>query len=266
MTTQPHRLIPEVPSPAAILQIPPPPPAPKRDLRRALAIIGRIREEPSLALELGMEMMDALGGYYDGDKPFQMLIAHPEGRRMLQERPCLASAAADRAALARLPEGSFGRVYLDFCERAGISADSLIEMKENRSQAPSQDPLRSWFDDRLAVSHDLQHVLTGYGTDSIGENALLLFTRGQNLAGPGLRTYTTLTVLGSTWRVRRFIWDAYMWGRRVPSLVAAPYEHLLPMPLSQVRNRLGLGKPEDAHPFGILQLEGDEVVTVSADA
>lgn len=116
--------------------------------------------------------------------------------------------------------------------------DSLIEMKENRSQAPSQDPLRSWFDDRLAVLHDLQHVLTGYGTDSIGENALLLFTRGQNLAGPGLRTYTTLTVLGSAWRVRRFIWDAYTWGRRVPSLVAAPYEQFPDNQLRTLQRRV----------------------------
>ena len=102
-------------------------------------MIGRIREDPSLALELGMEMMDALGGYYDGDNPFQRFAAHPEGRRMLQERPCLPHCIADREALARLPEGSFGRAYLDFVERAGISADSLIEMANNRSQAPGFD-------------------------------------------------------------------------------------------------------------------------------
>ena len=251
MTSLSHRPIPEASDPAAGLQIPPPPPAPKRDWRRALEMFGRIREDPSRSAELGMEMVDALGGYYDGDKPFQSFAAHPEGRRMLQERPCLPSAVADRAALARLPEDSFGRAYLDLCERAGISADALIEMTENTSQAPSYDPLRSWFNDRTTAAHDLQHVLTGYGTDAIGENALLLFTRGQGLAGPGLRTMTTLMLLGQSFR--RFIWDAYWRGRRVPSLLTAPYEQLLPMPLTQVRDQLGLGQPEDAHPDGILQ-------------
>src|SRR3546814_16442452 len=49
----------------------------------------------------------------------------PEGRRILAERPYLPALLDDHDALRRLPEGSVGRVYVDFMEREGLPAQEI---------------------------------------------------------------------------------------------------------------------------------------------
>src|SRR5262245_34077850 len=51
----------------------------------------------------------------------------PHGRALLTKKPNIVERLADREALRRLPEGSLGRAYLDFVEKAGITADGLVE-------------------------------------------------------------------------------------------------------------------------------------------
>lgn len=243
------------------LEVPPPPP-PTRDLRHAWRLLRRMREDPTQT-SLGMELVDALGGYFD-DLPFQRFATSEFGKRLLREQPDLPALLADRDALASLPEDSFGRAFLRFAERNGISPSELVEMAtERRAAAGGLDPLRSWFADRQTVSHDLWHVLTGYGTDPIGENAVLLFTRGQGVAGPGLRILTVFMLLRQPWSVKGFIWSAYLRGRRATPLILAPYEELLPLPIGVVRERLTLGDPLEAHPGGILAQHDAGVVRLT---
>ena len=44
--------------------------------------------------------------------------------------------------------------------------------------ASEDDAEHEWFYDRINVMHDLWHVLTGYGTDELGEAALIAFSSG----------------------------------------------------------------------------------------
>ena len=76
----------------------------------------------------------------------------------------------------RCPRAVSGRAYYDFVHAEGLSADGLVESSE---EAPRYDTLlgpdERWFADRLRDIHDLQHVMTGYGRDPIGEISLLSF-------------------------------------------------------------------------------------------
>ncbi|MCR9093091.1 MAG: ubiquinone biosynthesis protein COQ4 [bacterium] len=243
-----------------------PPPQATRDWRHAFDLLKQMREDPTKT-ELGMEMVEALGGYFDGDRPFQEFSASAEGMRLLRERPDLPRLLDDRDLLESLPAGSLGREFQAYADRNGITAKSLMEMAERRQEIQgSLDPLRSWFAKRQSVSHDLWHVITGYGTDPIGENAVLLFTRGQGVAGPGLRLLTVLMLFHRNWPVRRFLWTAYRRGRRAASLILAPYEELLPVPLNVVRERFRVGDPLAVHPNGVLEETSDGQVTARASA
>src|SRR5262249_49496011 len=121
---------------------------------------------------------------------------------------------------------------------------------------PPLDPVRAWFADRVGLVHDLAHVVTGYGTDDIGEATLLAFSQGQNggRANGLLTTGAFLEVFRSRGRPwLSYVLRPYLRGRRALLLVALPWEELLPVRLSTVRRIAQLGQPDEAHPGGILR-------------
>src|SRR5690606_1665048 len=134
------------------------------------------------------EILDALAGQ-SFDRAFAVFAAHPYGARLLREKPSLLAALSDREALRRLPEGSFGRAYLDFMEAGDLTAEGLVEADlmaaQSSPQAPQLDPDRQYFGDRSRDMHDLWHVLTGYGMGEAGEGANLAFTQPP-APGPGV--------------------------------------------------------------------------------
>ena len=95
-----------------------------------------------------------------------------------------------------------------------------------------------WYADRSELSHDLAHVLTGYGADGLGETALLWFSYGAFggranallMTGAALRTWREA---GLDWPVR--LLHAFRRGRSAGNLSALPYERLLREPLDDVR-------------------------------
>ena len=50
----------------------------------------------------------------------------------------------------------------------------------------------------------------------------------------------------------RYLFAAWRRGKRTSLLTAAPYEELLPLPLDEVRRRLGVPPASAAHPSGVL--------------
>ena len=101
------------------------------------------------------------------------------GRSALAEKRSLLPILCDRAALAALPAGSFGRAYYDFVVREDISAEGLVEasMVQKKFPAPTAD--EQIFRERIRDMHDLWHVLTGYGRDPLGETCVVAFTYAQ---------------------------------------------------------------------------------------
>jgi ubiquinone biosynthesis protein COQ4 len=168
------------------------------------------------------------------------------GRTLLAERRSLIAVLSDRAALAALPADSLGRAYLKFVEREDLSADGLVEASV--TAAPGFDNASiGYYADRLRDMHDLWHVTTGYGRDTLGELCLLGFTMAQN-PSPGL----ALIIAGGAVKlvrlmgfgVLRALVSGYRNGRRARWLPAEDWEHLLTLPLETVRRRLGVRPPE----------------------
>ena len=220
--------------------------------RRALRALRALLREPERT-EQAFEVMAAL----DPDlmqHGLARMLSHAEGRRLFVQRPCLLAHLSDRDALARLPEGSFGRAYLAHIERHGLDPGKLAELGRRYPEIRAEDEGARWFADRSELSHDLHHVLTGYGADGLGETALLWFSHG--LAGG---RGTALLMLGAALRVRRetgrgfarYLWRAWRSGRRAGCLAAMPWEELLPRPLDEVRRLAGIDAPEVVHPEGV---------------
>jgi len=226
-----------------------PVPPRRREWRRAWKAV-RVLAADSERTDQVFEILDALEGPL-GETGFREFAEHPEGQRQLAERPDLLARLQDREALRALPEGSFGRAYLAFVEEAGLDADSLIEAEEEAgSTGPARGADRKWLADRGRDSHDLWHVLTGYGRDEAGEVALLAFTYASY---PNLGLLLILIVAALigpktlTFRFERYLREAYRRGKRA-ELDFARYEEWLPLPLEEVRRRARIVPPGEAHP------------------
>jgi ubiquinone biosynthesis protein COQ4 len=225
---------------------------PRPQWRRAHRALRALLREPERT-ERAFEVIAAL----DPDlmeRGLARMLSHPEGRRLFVERPCLLDRLCDRDALARLPEGSLGRAYLDHVERHGLDPGKLAALGRSFPEIRAEDEGTRWFADRSELSHDLHHVLTGYGADALGETALLWFSHG--LAGG---RGNALLMVGAALRSRpsagpryaRYLWRAWRRGRRAGCLAAMPWEELLALPLAEVRRLAGIEPPEVAHPEGV---------------
>jgi ubiquinone biosynthesis protein COQ4 len=243
------------------LRIPPaPPPQPVR-WRRALHELRALLDDPD-DTDRAIDLMYALGNR-QFERSFQRFATSASGRALLAERPSLLAALSDRAGLARLPEGSLGRTYLAYLDQNRFEPGGLLAVQsrvqarwEREEGVPPLDELRTWFRDRSLLAHDLFHVLTGYGTDEVGEATLLAFSLAQ-FGGRGQALLTFGAAL-ETWRALGWRWiryDVRAWrrGRRAAWLVALPWEELLPLRLATVRRLARLADPGEAHPEGVLR-------------
>jgi ubiquinone biosynthesis protein COQ4 len=72
-------------------------------------------------------MVAALGETTAGPvlpKLLETMLASPEGRRIMKERPRITSETVDMERLSQLPEGTFGKAYVDWLDRCGVSPDT----------------------------------------------------------------------------------------------------------------------------------------------
>lgn len=179
---------------------------------------------------------------------------HPDGRRLLRERPELARHLADRAGLASLPDGSVGRAYLGFLERPEVVPTNLLAANlyaDGYLDALGWPPEVEWLVERISMTHDLTHVLSGYGTSLPGEALNIAFTIGIEGFPAGRALTETWSVLsGSVIRPttgllewRRLVVEAYERGAGIAERIpfeCIPFEELLPQGLDDVRERIGL--------------------------
>lgn len=230
-----------------------PAPLPSRKVQwgRARRLLAQIRSDAAQT-DKAFEMFEAVGGRGDDDF-FLRFMASAEGRALLARRPCLVSVLGDRAALACMPEDSLGRAYLAFAQENGFASDGLLKTRDAAFNGLDDDigPDRQWFFDRLTVMHDLWHVLTGYGTDAVGELGLLAYSRPQGMRGRALTLFLSVGILLGGGPVRRYLWQARRRGRLSTCLAVQPWEELLTLPIEDLRGRLGIPPFARSHPEGI---------------
>ena len=243
-----------------------PPRLPRRPIqwRRAARMLLDLKRDPTDTRK-AFEMFEAVGGRGD-DGLFLRFARTQEGVELVARRPSLLALLIDRDALAAMPDGSFGRAYLDFARENGFAADGLLVERDAAFAGLDDDigPDRQWFFDRLTLSHDLWHVLTGYGTDEAGELALLGFSRAQGLNGRVIAVFALFGALIGGRAVQRFMREAHRRGKCSACLVVQPWEELLPLPLDAVRARLRIPPASEAHPGGLLEMVAGELERVAA--
>lgn len=169
------------------------------------------------------------------------------GRETLAGRNRLMPLLADRAALAALPPGSLARAYLDFVVTENLSAQGLAEAARKRDEMSVATADEQAFRRRLRDSHDLWHVLTGYGRDPLGEVCLLAFTYAQTRQnGIGVIALLGTFRIGRALRnqpVRAAVLEAYRAGRDAAWLPAEDWGPRMSQDLASVRHSLGITTP-----------------------
>jgi ubiquinone biosynthesis protein COQ4 len=179
---------------------------------------------------------------------------HPFGRRLLTERPDLCAALNDMPALAAMPDGSLGRAFHTFMDHPetvpGYMLSGLIYRDGWFDSVPMDEELR-WAVERWFQTHDLMHVVSGYGADLAGEGLNIYFSGGYcvgiswrmafwspyglapRLMRPDIERRRWLGAL-------REAWERGNAARQKLPFESVPWEELLPQPLDEVRRSLGL--------------------------
>ncbi len=216
-----------------------------RPLKAAKAMIGFLRNKEA-TYEV-FQLVRALDGPIV-ERNFRQFRASPVGQRVLKRKQDLLHTLSDRNSLAAMPEGSLGRAYLDFITREGLSAEGFqAEMDATGENMDKLGEDRARFIYRFRHTHDLYHVLTGYGRDFVGELSLVSFTRRQNNSR-GLAVLVFFSRLKAMrdypgLGVNACISEGLRLGRQAGNLMNADWEALLRMPLHDVRKQLKIGPP-----------------------
>jgi ubiquinone biosynthesis protein COQ4 len=203
------------------------------------------------------------------------LALSERGEFLRATEPRLPDILDDHATLRRTPKGSLAHAYCDFMEAEGLSAAGLVA-EYDRAGRPAYPDLVEWFINRSRDTHDLFHVLTGYGRDALGEQCVLLFTHGQSpsqghlLIGYAGAANIRSMVKGSAAPVMGAVREAHRTGKGAPQLMAQPIRHLLERPLEDVRRELRIPEPrlyrechriwraEGINPYDLLASKADE--------
>jgi len=188
-------------------------------------------------------IMQALSGR-SVSRGYQRMLSTMEGGRQAFLRDELAHRLDDPVWLARFQPGTVGAAYRAFREVRGFTADGLADVE--REVVPWIDaphPI-TWYSRRLRDIHDIWHVLTGYGTDALGEACVVSFSYGQTrnlgFAFIGWGAAREIQREVRSIPARRAVWQAYRNGKAARWLPGLDYEALFEQPLDTVRQRLNI--------------------------
>jgi ubiquinone biosynthesis protein COQ4 len=168
------------------------------------------------------------------------------GRDLLKRRPDLRALCRDRAALQKCPPGSLGLLYAEFMIIHGLQEQVYFGVAIEEVKQFADDAAREWFHIRIDATHDVRHVLTGYGPDVLGEICLLSFRFAQTRHA-GFLTMLLLGLLNLMFTSRAAVigpaLEAYQRGRRAELLDLLPWENGLAQSLASHRAALGITPP-----------------------
>jgi len=197
-------------------------------------------------------VIEALNG--DSFQKHFLKFANSEmGRHRLEEAKYLPPLLDDHDWLRTLPEQSLGHAYLEFMTREGLTAQGLVdEYVTSGIERDFRDPDMNIYGDRRRDTHDMLHVLTGFGRDALGEACVLAFSYAQH-GGPGV----AFIAYGAAFELKRSapkgapviksVRQAQKMGQTALDLIYYDVMELLPRPLSEVREMLNITCPTQYH-------------------
>jgi ubiquinone biosynthesis protein COQ4 len=233
-------------------------PLPRFDVLRAGRALAALLRDPD-DLPQVFTLIDSMSG----TAPHRLLRGFRKsaiGARILRERPDIGARLADREALRALPAGSLGRAYLAFVESEGISAEGIREASVSSGATGYATPDLDYLRARMRDTHDLWHTVTGYKGDLLGELSLLAFTLGQHWNTAIAAIVVAGFLKGFARGAGPFVVQGWRRGRSAEWLPALDWESLLPLPLGEVRTRLGVGDPPVYEPVRTAQLRAEGLV------
>jgi ubiquinone biosynthesis protein Coq4 len=163
---------------------------------------------------------------------------HSRWQKMVMGRlRCQAQQIADRPVsidlqeLVQLPADTLGGAYARHMLANGFTPDAFVDEQD--------DP----FDHRLAVAHDVQHILTGFDSSPIGEYGLAAFMLVQygDLLNVFVLSWVPWTMLGNPHWISKLsaaLYRGFINGWRSRPLVAYAFEDNWHRPLRDVRREL----------------------------
>ncbi|WP_374405583.1 Coq4 family protein [Pelagerythrobacter sp.] len=220
-------------------------PQPKRDVGKALHHFRELIKDKE-DTEQVFHIYEALPSK-DFLPRARALTLSEHGEALRASEPFLPPILDNHAALRKLPRGSVAHAYCDFMEREGLTAAGLVAESDKMGR-PKYGDLIEWYGFRQRDTHDLMHVLTGYGRDALGEQCVLLFTHGQSPShGHLLLGYAgALNIkkqVKSRAPVYRAVREAHRIGKACPPIAEMPIRELLAMDLIHAREVLRITEP-----------------------
>lgn len=193
-------------------------------------------------------------------KAFNRFLAHPEGRKRFEERRHLPPILDDRETLRAMPKGSLADAYCNFMDREGLTAQGLVDEFETfvKDIEDTRTPEFRWYNNRSRDTHDMLHVLTGYGRDALGETCVLAYSY-QQTSGLGIQFIAYMGALEvKRWApkgapVLRAIREGARRGKAANNIMLYDLLDLLPRPLEEVREMLNI-QPMEVYPEVHLQM------------
>ena len=173
--------------------------------------------------------------------------ATPGGAELMDQRyPPL---QPDIERLSQLPTGSLGERYARLITSLGYDPE-FFRPRPTDSEA-------QWLTQRVATTHDIHHVVSGFGTMPAGESGVLAITAAQI----GFPAYVLLTTAGQLasfrFQMERFeglsqaVAHGMAIGRQAQCLVAARWEEGWDRSISSWREQLGICEPADTEIYGL---------------
>ena len=193
------------------------------------------------------ELMRALSGN-SVPNGYRRLLKTPEGGRIAYERVEFAELLSDKAWLAQFGPGTVGEAYRSFVAERNISAEGLAEesRKAPDSEIDAAHPF-AWYGRRMRDIHDVWHVLTGYGTDGLGEACVVAFSYPQTRS-LGFRVIAAAAASRAgraelPYPYAQAIREGAKNGKKAAWLPAVDYIALFSENLDSARARLGIARP-----------------------
>lgn len=216
----------------------------RNPFRYALALWRLIRDpkatEEAAIVEIGF-LRSRLGGRLARlSEAVATLTGDPRTAAALAARQPFGPIDLER--LAALPEATLGRAFADHCRARGLDPN-LVQIRVSDEA--------DFVLARLYATHDIWHLVTGWGNDEVGEVGLGGFYAGQNVLVHFfafmmiLVLLNTLFVAPTTVRERL---DAFATGhasgKRALPLFGVDWEELWSQPLAEVRARFQIDPGE----------------------
>lgn len=226
---------------------PVPPSSPTRPFHAVASVFKLMRNKEDTRQVF--EIIRALSGR-SSRRLFERFTASDYGLRVVTAQVRLEDVLSDHEALRAMTPGSFGRAYLDFMEGENLTADGLLDSAEEagldlRTETEFEEFRRAFL--HIDVCHDLWHVLTGYGRDSLGELCNLVYTR-QQTGNVGFRLIVMIGFLAQKLEqpfqpIQKALAEAGRNARAANWVLEYDVEELLPLQITEARRRLGLAEP-----------------------